>query len=151
MSKGQNQERVLVNKDILYLFLTPKIMLKRKNWFLCLILNILTFGLFTFYIGKKLDVYESDAWYSIWYVWLIGFIGGIFPALVMFLIFYIQIGIKVSEKLHVPLEGFYVYPYVWILGLIIPFLGWSIFVLLIIYVHIWYVIYLKRGYGEEYI
>ena len=126
-------------------------MLDRKKWLLCLILNILTFGLFTFYIGKKLDVYEKGAWYSYSYVWLIGIIGGIIPALIMFLIFYIQIGIKVSKKLSVPLDEYYAYPYAWIFGLIIPFLGWSIFILMIIYVHVWYTIYLKRGYGEEYI
>lgn len=126
-------------------------MLNRKNWLLCLILNILTFGLFTFYIGKELDVYEKNAWYSYSYVWLIGIIGGLIPALIMLLIFYIQIGISVSKKLNVPLEEYYAYPYAWIFGLIIPFLGWSIFILMIIYVHVWYNIYLKRGYGEEYI
>lgn len=125
-------------------------MLDRKKWFSCLILNIISLGLFTFYIGKKLKVYDKDEWYSSIVLWIVSFLGGIIPFIVLFIIFYIKIGIKVSQKLEVPLESIYMYPYIWIISLIIPVFGWAIFVLLVIYVHIWYVIYLKRGNGEMY-
>ena len=126
-------------------------MLKKENYLKCLILNILTCGLFTFYIGKKLKVYDKSEWYAYYYVWFLGLLFGIYPAIFMFILFYIQIGVEVSKKIGVPLENFYAYPYVWILSLIVPFVGWSVFILLLVYVHIWYAIYLKRGYGEKYI
>lgn len=126
-------------------------MLKKENWFICLILNILTCGLFTFYIGKKLDVYDKDEWYCSWYAWILGLLFGLYPFVFMFILFYIQIGVRVSKKIGVPLDNFYCFPYVWIFGIIVPLLGWSIFILLLVYTHIWYVIYLKRGYGEKYI
>lgn len=125
-------------------------MLRKEKWFLCLILNIITLGLFTFYIGKKLNVYDKNAWYSSPVVWIISFIGGIIPFIVLLFIFYNDIGTKVSIKLSVPLEKIYSYPYIWILSLIIPIFGWAIFILLVIYVHMWYTIYLKRGNGEIY-
>ena len=125
--------------------------LRRKNWFICFLFNLLTFGMFTFYIGKKLDVYEKDAWYSNFSFWVISFLLGIIPSIFLFIIFNIEIGCKVCSKLSVPLEKYYSYPYIWIIFLIIPIIGWSLFIVLYIYVHFWYIFYLKRGYGEKYI
>lgn len=116
-----------------------------KKSFIILILNILTLGLYTFYIGSKLKVYEKNAWYKKWYIWFLGFFLGIIPGMIMFLIFYIKVGCLVSGKLHVPLSHYYAYPYVWILCVIVPIIGWSLFIVLNIYVHTWYSAYLKRG------
>ena len=139
-------------KDIKYLFLLWYMkMLKRKNYLLCLFLNIITLGLFTFYIAKKLKIYEKDSWYSNKYYWILSFICGIIPGILMFFIFYIEIGCKVCKKLSVPLDIFYNYPYFWIVSIIIPVVGWTLFVVMTIYVHTWYVVYIKRGYGEKYI
>lgn len=123
--------------------------LKKKYWFLCLTLNIITLGLFTFYVAKKMKVYEKNAWYYNKYYWILGFICGIIPGIIMFVIFYIEIASLVSFNLSVPLEKYYIYPYTWIVNLIIPIFGWTIFIIMIIYVHVWYTIYLKRGYGEN--
>ena len=117
--------------------------LKKENAIIYLFLNILTFGLYTFYIAYKLDLYDKDAWYHRWYYWVLGFLFGIFPGLIMFLVFSIKIGCLVSAKLKVPGEEVYLLPYVWIVGLIVPILGWTIFIILYFYVHFWYLFPLK--------
>lgn len=117
--------------------------LKKENAIIYLFLNILTFGLYTFYIAYKLELYDKDAWYSRWYYWVLSFILGIIPGLVMFLVFSIKMGCLVSEKLNVPGKEIYTLPYSWIICLIVPILGWTLFVILYIYVHIWYVFTLK--------
>ena len=48
--------------------------LKKTSWPIYLILNILTLGLFTFYIAYKLDLYDKEAWYYRWYYWVLGFV-----------------------------------------------------------------------------
>lgn len=116
-----------------------------RNVLIYFILNIITLGLFTFYVAHKLDLYDKKAWYNRWYYWVLGFICGIIPCLVMVLIFNIQISILVSEKLNVPGKEIYKYPYAWIICLIVPVLGWTLFILLYIYVHIWYVFSLKES------
>lgn len=116
----------------------------KKNSLKVLLLNVITLGLYTFYIGKKLDVYEN-VWYRKWYLWFLGFILGIIPGLIMFLVFYIKIGCDVSKKLNVPFDRFYSYPYVWLLCLIVPIVGWSLFIVLNIYVHTWYCLYLDNN------
>ncbi len=116
-----------------------------KKKIITLMLNIVTLGLYTFYVGAKLEVYEKDAWYQKWYLWVIGFLLGIIPGIVMLLIFYIKVGCLVSEKLNVPMQKYYSYPYVWIFCFIVPILGWSIFTVLNIYVHTWYCAYLESG------
>lgn len=117
--------------------------LKRNSWPIYLILNILTLGLFTFYIAYRLDLYDKNAWYFKWYYWTIGFIFGIIPGLVMLLVFSIKMACLVSETLKVPGKEVYGYPYTWIVCAIFPVLGWALFVILYIYIHIWYVFSLK--------
>ncbi len=117
--------------------------LKQKNVGLYLILNILTLGFFTFYIAYKLNLYDKNAWYFRWYYWVLGFMLGIFPGLVMFLVFSIQTGVLVSVRLKVPGWEVYSLPYVWIISLIIPIFGWTIFVFLYFYVHFWYLFKIK--------
>ena len=157
MLKEHIQEKVTVDNNIptvclLWVYYS-KIMkyLKRNNWIRCLILNILTFGMFSFYIAKKLKVYEKEAWYSNVSYWVISFLLGIIPALFLFIIFNIEICSKVCEKLSVPFQKYYTYPYIWILFIIVPVFGWALFIVFYLYIHFWYIIYLKRGYGEKYI
>ena len=117
--------------------------LKKRYFWIYLILNVITLGLFTFYIAYKLDLYDKDAWYHRWYYWVLGFILGIFPALVMFLVFFFYMGCLVSARLKAPGEEIYLPPYVWIVSLIIPILGWTVFIILYFYVHFWYFFSLK--------
>ena len=119
------------------------IKLKEKNFWIYVVLNVVTFGLFTFYIGYKLHLYDKSAWYYRWYYWVLGFLLGIFPGLIMFLVFSVQIGSLVSAKLDVPGKEIYLPPYVWIVSLIVPILGWTLFIVLYFYVHFWYLFSLK--------
>ena len=118
--------------------------LKKDVWPIYLILNVLTLGLFTFYIAYKLDLYDKEAWYSRWYYWVLGFVLGIIPGLVMLLVFSIKIACLVSEKLNVPGKELYTLPDTWLVCAIFPVLGWVLFIILYIYVHIWYVFSLKN-------
>ena len=126
-------------------------LLKKENWIWCLTLNILTFGLFTIYIAKKLDLLDKNAWYYCWQNWVIGFVCGIVPGIVMFFIFFIKMGCLVSQKAKVPFDLIYMYPYIWIICFIIPIIGWTLFIILFIYVHFWYIFYIKRGNLEKYL
>ena len=119
------------------------IKLKEKNFWIYVVLNVVTFGLFTFYIAYKLDLYDKSAWYYRWYYWVLGFLLGIFPGLIMFLVFSVQIGSLVSARLDVPGKEIYLPPYVWIVSLIVPILGWTLFIILYFYVHFWYLFSLK--------
>lgn len=118
--------------------------LKKDSWLIYLILNILTLGFFTFYIAYKLDLYDKNAWYFRWYYWVLGFVFGIIPGLLMLFIFSIKMACLVSEKLNVPGKEIYGYPYTWLVCAIFPVLGWAIFIILYIYVHIWYVFYIEN-------
>lgn len=117
------------------------------NQFLYLILNVLTLGFFTFYVAYKLNLYEKDVWYSKWYYWVLAFLCGFLPGFILLLIFNIKMSCLVSSKLSVPGEEVYLYPYFWILCLVVPILGWSLFIVLYIYVHIWYVFLIKNWMG----
>jgi len=110
------------------------VLIKKENWWLCLILNILTLGLFSFALGRTLKVYEKGAWYTNWSYWTLGTLCGIFPALIMFVVFYIQTSINVCLKLNVAGESIYALPYFWILFLIVPFVGWTLFIVMLIYI-----------------
>ncbi len=117
--------------------------LNKKYFWLYVVLNFLTLGFFTFYIAYKLNLYDKKAWYCRWYYWVLGFVFGIFPGLVMFLIFNIKIGCLVSSKLNVAGDEIYLLPYIWIVSLIVPVLGWTVFIVLYFYVHFWYLFSLK--------
>ncbi len=121
-------------------------LLDRKNWWIVLILNILTLGLFTLYIGYKLKVYDKNVWYQKWYYWALGILF-VIPFLIMFLVFEIQTAVSVSKKLNLYGMNIYGLPYPWILCIIIPVLGWILFILMYIYVNLFYVFKLKEGYG----
>lgn len=118
--------------------------LNKKTRLIYLILNIITLGLFTFYVAYKLNLYEEKTWYSRWYYWILGFLFGIIPGLLMLFIFSVKIGTIVSAKLNVPGKELYLLPYPWIICAIIPILGWVIFIILYIYTHFWYVFYLEK-------
>ena len=68
---------------------------------------------------------------------------GIIPGLVMFLVFSVKIGCLVCEKLNVPGKEIYDYPYSWLVCAIVPILGWTLFIILYIYVHFGYLFSLK--------
>lgn len=125
--------------------------LKRENWWIWLLLMIFSNGSSDFVLGALLDVYDKNAWYTKWQYWLIGVLLFVFPAAIMVSIFSIEIMCKVAAKLKVAGHELYLSPYVWILLIIIPVIGWILFAVLLIYIQIMTLVMLYRGAGEEYI
>ena len=125
-------------------------LLKQEKWWVWLLLFIFAQTSSTLVLGALLDVYDKDAWYAKWKNWLIGFLCLVIPALIMAVIFYIQISVKTASKLNVPGSELYLSPYVWLLFLIVPLIGWSMFIVLITYIQIWNIVMLYRGAGNKY-
>lgn len=126
-------------------------LLKKENWLVCLILTIISEGVFTFVLGYFLKVYDKNAWYAKWYYWVIGVLCLLLPALIMFAVFNIQLSIEVAKKLNVRGKELYSLPYPWILCLIVPILGWALFIVMLLYLEIWPMIMIKNGEGEKYL
>ena len=126
-------------------------LLKRNYWWFWLLLNIVTGSISNLFLGKLLNVYEKDAWYTKWYYWVLGIIFGFLPALIMLLVLIIEVTIKICVKLEVPGSDLYTLPYPWIICFIIPIVGWALFVILLVYTNLWYAIKLFKGKGEKYI
>jgi hypothetical protein len=125
--------------------------LKKENWWIWLLLYIFAGNITPFVLGAVLKVYKKDAWYAKWQNWLIGFLFFIVPAIIMFIVFSIQIIIEVAKKLNVPNENLYANPAIWILGFIIPIFGWIGLGILSLYLTIYILIQLYNGKGEKYI
>ncbi len=126
-------------------------LLKRSFWWFWLLLTILTGGISTLFLGGLLKVYDKDAWYTKWYYWALGILFLMFPAFVMLFVLIIEVTVKVSLKLDVPGKDMYRYPYPWLLGIIIPVVGWTFFVILFVYLNLFYIIRLFQGQGEKFI
>lgn len=125
--------------------------LKQENWWIWLLLFFFSGGTSTIVLGALLDVYDKNAWYAKWYYWVLGLVCFIFPFYIMMTVFMITITTKVAAKLDVPGSELYLSPYVWILCLIIPFIGWTLLFIMYLYITIWNIVMLYRGSGEKYI
>lgn len=125
-------------------------LLDRKNSFVWILLFIVSYGLSNFFLASQLNVYEKEAWYTKPIYWLLGCIT-FFPAVIMLLVFYIQISCGIAQKLNVPAGNIYTNPFVWILCLIVPIIGWCLGVVMLIYVLVWPFASLIEGNGEKYI
>ncbi len=125
--------------------------LKRANWWIWLLLFLFSSGSSTLVLGALLDVYDKNAWYAKWQYWLIGILLFVFPAVIMFSIFHIEILCKTAARLHVGGHELYLSPYIWILLLIFPVFGWIFLFVMLFYLEIMTVVMLYKGAGEEYI
>lgn len=124
--------------------------LKKENWWIWLLLLLFSEGSSTLVLGALLDNYNKKAWYTKWYYWVIGLIF-IFPFFIMVTVLNIQILALTAAKLNVSGKELYLSPYIWLILLIIPILGWALFVVLYLYLEIDILIKLKNGEGEKYI
>lgn len=124
-------------------------MLKKKYGILWFILSIISCNLSAFWLGSLLDVYDENSWYTKWYYWVLGILCGFIPALIMLFIFNLQITNKICVKLGVAGSEIYNYPYVWILSFVIPFVGWVVFITLIIYTRLWSCVRICEGAALE--
>lgn len=125
-------------------------LLKKENWWIWLILFIFSDATSTIVLGALLDVFDKKAWYTKWHIWVIGLVL-ILPISVMIVTFNIEITSKTAAKLGVKGSEYYLSPYIWIILLIIPILGWIVFVSLILYLNIAILVKLYKGNGEKYI
>lgn len=126
-------------------------LLKRTNWWIWLLLFLFGQGTGPIILGTILNVYEKDAWYTKWYYWTIAALCLIFPFLLMLATFYIQTICTVAFRLNVPGKEIYATPYTWILCLIVPIIGWALFIIMLLYLEIDILIQLYKGEAEQYL
>lgn len=124
-------------------------LLKKENWWVWLLLLIFGGGTSNILLGALLDVYNKDSWYANWKNWLLGIICFIIPFFIMIIIFYIQISCLTCAKLNVTGKEIYLSPYIWLLFLIVPIIGWGIFLFMTIYILIWPTVMIYQGEGEK--
>ena len=125
--------------------------ISREKWWVWLILAIFTYGTSNMILGALLDVYDENAWYTKPAYWIIAFACFIFPVSIMTLVFLFQITTQVCAKLNVPFKEIYLCPYIWLICIGVPIIGWALFLVMSIYVTFWPIVMLKRGEGEKYI
>lgn len=124
--------------------------LKKENWWVWLLLLIFSGDSSILVLGALLNNYKKDAWYTKWYYWMIGLIL-VFPFIIMVLTLKIQILCLTAYKLKVSGKNLYLSPYIWLLLLIVPIIGWILFIVLYMYLEIDILVRLKQGAGEKYI
>ena len=123
--------------------------LQKKYWPICLLLNIITFGLFNFIIAAYLDLYDKNAWYNKKWYWIGGTICLIFPVFIMLMVFLIQMIVNIAKKLEVRGSDIYATPYSWIVCMIVPIVGWVCLLVMLFYIMTFTIVKLGQGKGEE--
>lgn len=126
-------------------------LLKKENWWIWLLLLLFSNGTSPLVLGALLDVYNKDAWYKKWYYWVTGILFLFLPFIIMIYVFYLQILTLSAAKLEVKGKEIYLSPYIWILAVIVPILGWIYITIMTIYLNIAVLAKLKQGKGEKYI
>ena len=124
--------------------------LKKENWWIWLLLLLFSSGSSTVVLAAILDSFDKNAWYSKWYWWVVGLVL-VIPITIMIYVFYIEMTSKAAAKLDVKGKEYYLSPYIWIIMIIIPFIGWIAFIGMFIYLNIAILVNLKNGTGEKYI
>ena len=125
--------------------------LKKENWWIWLLLMLFSSGSEIFVLGALLDCYNKNSWYAKWQNWLLGFACFLVPGLIMVMIFHIQILCQAAAKLNVKGMEIYLSPYIWLLCIIVPIIGWILMMTMFIYLHIYILVALHDGNGEKYI
>lgn len=124
--------------------------LKKENWWVWLLLFLFSGGASMIVLGALLNLYNKNEWYAKLKYWIIGVIL-IIPFSIMITVFNLEITSKTAAKLDVKGSEYYLSPYIWIILLIIPIIGWIIFVILVLYLNICILINLSKGKAEKYI
>ena len=124
-------------------------LLKKEYWFISLIMLLLCPHIFILILASDLNLIDKNGWYSKWQYWVIGGICLIFPLFLLFIVFETEMLVKVAQKLKVPGRELYTIPYIWILLIIIPVVGWILLLVMYIYLHVWSFVKLYEGNGEN--
>lgn len=125
-------------------------LLKKENWWVWLLLTLFFSGSNQIILGVLLNLIDKKAWYTKWYVWAIGLLL-IFPICIMIYVFLIDMTSKAAAKLNIKGKEYYLSPYIWIILIIIPIIGWIVFIILYLYLNIAIIVKLYKGEGEKYI
>ena len=125
-------------------------LLKKENWFVNLLLMILTQGFYIFILAYLLKVYKKDAWYANYRYWVGSVLFFFLPVFLLLLVFWVQTICMVASKLNVPGKEIYGYPYAWIVCLIVPIVGWALLLVMLIYIQVWIIVMLFKGEGKAY-
>lgn len=126
-------------------------LLERKYWWFWLLLTLVTGGAGSIALVCLTDSIDYKAWYMKGKNWLIGLLCLFYPFLIMVMILQIQLSCNVAAKLDVPGKEIYLSPYVWILCLVVPVIGWIMLMVMLLYIEIWTIVSLYKGNGEKYI
>lgn len=126
-------------------------LLKKENYWIWLLLFLFSNGTSNLCLGAMLDVFDKNAWYAKLKNWIIAAVLFIFPVFIMAFVFYVQITCETAKKLDVKGSEYYMSPFVWLLLLIVPVIGWVLFTILLVYLSIWIIVALYNGNGEKYI
>lgn len=126
-------------------------LLKRENYWIWILLLLFSGGSSNIVLGALLNTYDKKAWYAKPKNWILGIVCFIFPFFIMIAVFQIEIMCKLNAKLNTPGKELYLSPYVWLATLIVPVIGWILFLVLIVYLSIWPIVMIHRGMGEKYI
>ena len=109
-------------------------LLKKNNFWIYLILSVVTFGIINIFVAKELKLKKEDEWYSKWQYWFFGTCCLLFPVFIMFVVYVVQMTCKVCNKLKVAGSNIYNTPYSWILFMIVPVIGWILLIVMYLYV-----------------
>ena len=126
-------------------------LLKKENWWMWLLLFVITGGSAFIFLGYLLGCFDKKAWYNKPKNWIMGLVILVLPFIVMMSIFTIEMTCKSAKKLDVSNSEIYLYPVILLLMLCIPIIGWVIFIATIIYLVVSILIKLKNGEAEKYI
>lgn len=124
-------------------------LLKKENWIINLVMCIFTLGGYIVIPASLLNLYEKDEWYSNLKYWICGLIMLVFPIIIMLFVLAIQMTVKVAKLCKIDGENIYGNVYVWIILLIIPIIGWILFIVIYIYLHFFIILKIKDGALEK--
>ena len=108
-----------------------------------MLLFLFSGGSSTIVLGALLNLFNKKDWYAKPKIWIIGLLL-IIPFSIMITVFNLEITSKTAAKLEVKGSEYYLSPYIWIILLIIPMIGWIIFVILVLYLNISILINLSK-------
>lgn len=126
-------------------------LLKKKYWWMWLVLFLAMGSFDKLFLSYLLGNYEEDAWYMKGRYWIIGILFFFFPFMVMLGVFLVDMTSKAAAKLEVPGKEIYLSPFIWLLCLIVPVIGWIAFIVLLFYLDIAILVELALGKGEKYL
>ena len=119
-------------------------MLKKENWFIYFIMMIFTFGGYIIIPASQLNLFQKDKWYSNYKYWLFGSLALFLPVIIMLVVLVIKMTVEVALKLKVDGSDIYGNPYIWIGLLIVPVIGWVLFLVMYIYLHFYIIVNIKK-------